>query len=212
MANEKEQKKLLFSVTKEDCDWQTFRAGGKGGQRQNKTEIGVRCISFVLAAALFAAGDKRPAGVAMAEQNRAPEQANIRGVWKITELASRAPGSDWEIRSKPYLSQCIFTEKHYSYMYAPGGGPRKRFAGDPNRPTDAEKVEAYNSLVAASGSYVLSGSTLKLHALIHKNPNEMGGEPLTYTVELDGAALRMVIANPPFLPGREWRAVLTRIE
>jgi len=97
-------------------------------------------------------------------------------------------------------------------MYAPGRGPRKRFAGDPNMPADAEKVEAYNSLVAASGSYVLSGSTLKLPALIHKNPNEMGGEPLTYTVELDGAALRMVIANPPFLPGREWRTVLTRIE
>lgn len=37
-------KKLLFSVTAEDCTWQTFRAGGKGGQHQNKTETGVRCI------------------------------------------------------------------------------------------------------------------------------------------------------------------------
>ena len=38
----------------------------------------------------------------------------------------------------------------HSYMYVPG--PRKKFAGDPNRPTDAEKVEAYNSLVAATGA------------------------------------------------------------
>jgi protein subunit release factor A len=37
-------KELLFSVTIKDCDVQTFRAGGKGGQHQNKTETGVRII------------------------------------------------------------------------------------------------------------------------------------------------------------------------
>ena len=35
---------LLFSVTKDDFDVQTFRAGGKGGQHQNKTESGVRIV------------------------------------------------------------------------------------------------------------------------------------------------------------------------
>lgn len=34
----------LFSVSLKDCDVQTFRAGGKGGQHQNKTETGVRII------------------------------------------------------------------------------------------------------------------------------------------------------------------------
>lgn len=34
----------LFSVTIADCEIQTFRAGGKGGQNQNKTESGVRII------------------------------------------------------------------------------------------------------------------------------------------------------------------------
>jgi protein subunit release factor B len=35
-------RELLFTVTKNDLDVQTFRAGGNGGQKQNKTETGVR--------------------------------------------------------------------------------------------------------------------------------------------------------------------------
>lgn len=34
----------LFSVTKKDFEVQTFRAGGKGGQNQNKRDTGVRII------------------------------------------------------------------------------------------------------------------------------------------------------------------------
>ena len=37
-------KQLLFSVTKKDFEIQVFRAGGKGGQKQNKTSSGVRII------------------------------------------------------------------------------------------------------------------------------------------------------------------------
>lgn len=37
-------RKFLFSVTKKDLIIQTFTAGGKGGQHQNKTETGVRII------------------------------------------------------------------------------------------------------------------------------------------------------------------------
>lgn len=36
------ERKLLFSVTIDDCRVETFRSGGKGGQHQNKTESGVR--------------------------------------------------------------------------------------------------------------------------------------------------------------------------
>jgi protein subunit release factor B len=33
-----------FSVTLADCDVQTFRSGGPGGQNQNKVETGVRIV------------------------------------------------------------------------------------------------------------------------------------------------------------------------
>lgn len=37
-------KERVFSITKDDFVIQTFRAGGKGGQNQNKVESGVRII------------------------------------------------------------------------------------------------------------------------------------------------------------------------
>jgi len=37
-------KELLFSLTKNDFELQFFRAGGKGGQKQNKTSSGCRII------------------------------------------------------------------------------------------------------------------------------------------------------------------------
>jgi len=36
------KKELLFSLTKKDFDVQFFRAGGKGGQKQNKTSSACR--------------------------------------------------------------------------------------------------------------------------------------------------------------------------
>lgn len=36
-------KEVLFSVTAADCRWDYFRGTGKGGQKRNKTESGVRC-------------------------------------------------------------------------------------------------------------------------------------------------------------------------
>lgn len=37
-------RKLLISITKKDFEIQTFRCGGKGGQKVNKTSSGVRII------------------------------------------------------------------------------------------------------------------------------------------------------------------------
>ena len=36
-------KELLFSVTKENCEYDYYRGSGKGGQKRNKTSNCVRC-------------------------------------------------------------------------------------------------------------------------------------------------------------------------
>lgn len=51
-------KNLLFSVTIKDCKVDTFRAGGKGGQAQNKLETGVR-ITHIASGAVGEARDGR---------------------------------------------------------------------------------------------------------------------------------------------------------
>jgi hypothetical protein len=172
----------------------------------------LRFASVSLAAAFLVgafAPETRPARAATPEEP--PTPASLRGVWRVSELSSRAPGEAW-VPVTPNVSLYIFTERHYSYMFATGAGPRRLFAGDPNKPTDADKVGAYDSFVAASGTYVLSGRSLTLSAILHKNPNEMAGEPLTYTVDAEPNTLRMTIVNPPFAPGRERRTVLARVE
>jgi len=52
------KKQLLFSLTKKDFRVDTFRAGGKGGQNQNKTESGVR-ITHIESGAVGEARDSR---------------------------------------------------------------------------------------------------------------------------------------------------------
>lgn len=43
LPNFMKEKRLLFSVTAKDCDWDTMTAGGKGGQHQNRKRTAVRC-------------------------------------------------------------------------------------------------------------------------------------------------------------------------
>lgn len=39
----KKERQLLFSVTKDDCDWSYTKGSGAGGQKRNKTSSAVHC-------------------------------------------------------------------------------------------------------------------------------------------------------------------------
>lgn len=62
-------KTKLFSVTIDDFDMQVFRAGGNGGQKQNKTSTGVRLIH-------------RPSGARGESRQHRTQGMNKREAWK----------------------------------------------------------------------------------------------------------------------------------
>jgi uncharacterized protein (TIGR02246 family) len=136
---------------------------------------------------------------------------SIQGTWRLVETALRAPGGAWETRPAPQGGLFVFTARHYSYFYVRGSEPRARFA-DANKATPTEMAAAYESFIAGAGSYGFDGRTVLLKADFRKNPNEMSGETWQWETQLDGDTMRFVFANPPFLPGREWRLTVIRIE
>ena len=176
--------------------------------------IMLRCVSVLLAITFVwigASAQKGPPGSEAAPGTR-KTAARV-----ASAACGRSPSSHPERPARngrlcPALPESVRLHGKALQLYVCARGGPKPSVGDPNRPSHAEKAEAYSSLVAATGTYSLSDRTLTLEALIYKNPNEMTGKPLTYTLEADGKTLRMVIADPPFLPGRESRTVLTKVE
>ncbi len=73
----------------------------------------------------------------------------IEGAWKVTEIV--VTGADASNVPNPQPGLIIFAQKHYSAMWVPGNQPRSLFKGED--PTDQEKIAAYDSFVANSGTY-----------------------------------------------------------
>ena len=136
---------------------------------------------------------------------------SVEGAWRLTETALRSASGMWEARPAPQGGLYVFTGRHYSYFYIPGPEPRARFA-NPNQQSDTERAATYASFIAGAGSYTFDGSTLALKADFRKNPNEMNGDIWRLQAQFQGDRLQLVFVNPPFLPGREYRMVLVRVE
>jgi protein subunit release factor B len=82
------EQRLLFSVTKNDFEIQTFRSGGKGGQNQNKLETGVRLIHKASGARGEARDSRSQWGNKQAAFRRLVESPKFRA-WHKLECARR---------------------------------------------------------------------------------------------------------------------------
>ena len=73
-------------------------------------------------------------------------------------------------------------------MYSNAAQPRALFA-NPNAGTDAEKLQAFGTIVANSGEYQVIGDTLIIRPVISKSPNYMGGGEDRFVMRIVGDTL-----------------------
>ena len=174
---------------------------------------------LALFSAMLTVGVRAPAP----EESAAEEpvmQETLEGAWRVTEESFESPAASWTNTSPP-PSLYIFAEQHYSIMLVPSGAdggsqPRELFPGNEPvlgsaEPTDAEKVAAYDSFIAHSGTYEVSGSSLTTRPMVAKSPNVMSGESLTYTYQIEGDTLQLTL-TPPWAPDTEQSFTLVRLE
>jgi hypothetical protein len=112
----------------------------------------------------------------------APASA-IEGAWTIAEYRS---ASGTSATNPPGVF--LFSSTHYGIMYSNQASARPTFA-DAEAPTDQEKLQAFDTFIANSGTYELSGETLRIRPVISKNPNYMGGGEDRFTIRIEGDTL-----------------------
>ncbi len=155
------------------------------------------------------------AALAVGCQPATEEAGPLEGAWKVVEFSTTSPDTSSTITSlQPSLF--IFLKQHYSVMFVPGSEPRELFSGDEPvlgwlDPTDAEKLAAYDSFIANSGTYELTDSTLTTRPMVAKNPNFMAGGSLTFTYRVEADTLRLTL-RLPWAPETEIRRTLVRLE
>jgi len=144
----------------------------------------------------------------------------IEGVWKVTEIV--VTGADAANVATPQPGLIIFARKHYSVIWIPGNQPRSLFKGED--PTNEEKIAAYDSFVANSGTYEVAGETLTLHPVVSRSPNFMAGGAAKNQFRIEGTTLWLIQKNTDLSvrigdrvatssgPASETRLKLTRVE
>jgi len=144
----------------------------------------------------------------------------IEGAWKVIEIV--VTGHNASNIPNPQPGLILFTQKHYSVMWVPGNQPRSLFKGE--GPTDQEKIAAYDSFVANSGTYELAGTTLTFHPMVSRSPNFMAGGVSKSEVRIEGTTLWLTQKNtdlsrrtgdrvaPSSGPASETRIKLSRVE
>ncbi len=110
----------------------------------------------------------------------------LEGAW----IATSWTDAEGNVQEEPQPAMYVFTPTHYSVMFASGSDQRATYEGDDM--TDAEKLGAYDTIVANSGRYEIEGNTLKTRAYVAKDPNYMGDWPeneVNYEFERDDDTL-----------------------
>jgi hypothetical protein len=136
----------------------------------------VRLSPFVVVWCCFCA-----ASATAQVQTRGP----VEGVWQfVEELVTEAGGSSTTMSGPGLL---ILTRNHYSFLRTLGVAQRSLF--NAATPTTREKVAAYDSFAAATGTYEVSETALTVRPIVAKSPNYMAGGFENYQFRVAGDTL-----------------------
>ena len=116
------------------------------------------------------------------------------GVWKVTEEV--VTGAKASSTTSPQPSLFIFTPTHYSMLRVDSAQPRALFSKVMD-PTNEEKIAAYDTFTANSGTYEVAGTTLTVRPIVAKNPNFMAGGFVKYEFRVDGNILWLTSLTGP---------------
>ena len=111
----------------------------------------------------------------------------LEGVWKVTEEV--VTGANATSTTSPQPSLFIFTRTHYSMLRVASAQPRALFTA--MDPTNEEKIGAYDTFTANSGTYEATGTTLTVRPIVAKSPNFMAGGFDKYQFRVDGDTLTL---------------------
>src|SRR6266508_1552192 len=112
-------------------------------------------------------------------------ESPLEGAWSVVSIRMTGPDSAANTTVQP--SMYLFGDKHYSMMRVTGNQPRALAAKDSF--TDAEKLAAYNSFIANTGTYEVADSTLTIHPVVVRSPNYMSGGSDKYHFRVSGDTL-----------------------
>jgi hypothetical protein len=118
------------------------------------------------------------------QKAEAPEPP-LEGAWSVVSIHVAGPDSAANTTVQPSLF--LFGDRHYSMMRVTGNQPRTLAAKD--SVTDAEKLAAYDSFVANTGTYETADSTLTIHPVVARSPNFMSGGSDKYHFRISGDTL-----------------------
>jgi len=131
--------------------------------------------------------------LALAQHPPRSRRASLEGVWERQSVTYRGPDTSWT-NLRPQPSLYIFTKGYYSMMFVPGTGARTPFTS--GRPTAAERITAFDSFRASSGTYEVQDSGLTVRPRVARVPYLMAGEAQNYTYQLRGDSLWLTLDYP----------------
>jgi hypothetical protein len=138
-----------------------------------------------IAITAFAAALLTACQPAEAPEAREAREPGLEGAWSIVSIRVTGPDSSANTTVQP--SVYLFGDTHYSMMRVTGNQPRTLAAAD--SVTDAEKLAAYDSFVANTGTYEVADSTITIHPIVARSPNFMSGGSDKYHFRVSGDTL-----------------------